>query len=85
MNLYAVVASTLKIDPSELNEQSNAKNTANWDSLRHIELMMSIESVYGVRFSLTEIAGMQNLGDMRSLLESKGVQFDAQQNIRQSA
>ncbi len=85
MDLYTVVASTLKIDPSELNEQSNAKNTANWDSLRHIELMMSIESVYGVRFALAEIAGMRNLGDMRALLESKGVAFTSDQVIRQSA
>ena len=85
MDLYTVVASTLKIDPSELNEQSNAKNTANWDSLRHIELMMSIESVFGVRFTLAEIAGMRNLGDMRALLKSKGVDFGSQPTIRQTA
>ena len=85
MDLYTVVASTLKIDPSDLNEQSNAKNTAKWDSLRHIELMMSIESVYGVRFALPEIAGMRNLGDMRALLESKGVTFGSEQVIRKTA
>ena len=85
MDLYTVVASTLKIDPSELNEQSNAKNTANWDSLRHIELMMSVESVYGVRFALAEIAGMRNLGDMRALLETKGVEFSGEQIIQKIA
>lgn len=85
MDLYTVVASTLKIDASDLNEQSNAKNTPNWDSLRHIELMMSVESVFGVRFSLAEIAGMRDLGDMRSLLVSKGVDFDDTQIIRKSA
>ena len=85
MDLYTVVASTLKIDPSMLSEESNAKNTPNWDSLRHIELMMSVESFFGVPFTLAEIAGMQNLGDMQALLKDKGVNLADEEHKKQPA
>ena len=44
-----------------------------WDSLRHIEVIFAIESAYQVRFTMPEIASLQNLGDMRSLLIAKNV------------
>lgn len=74
MKLYEIVASVLKIDPETLSEQSNATNTPNWDSLRHIEVMLAVETASGVTFSMAEMVSMQNLGDMRRLLEQKGTQ-----------
>ena len=72
MKLYQTVAGVLNIDPATLNEESNALNTPNWDSLRHIEVMLAVETVSGVTFSMAEMVSMQNLGDMRRLLEEKG-------------
>lgn len=76
MKLYEVVAGILKIEAGILSEESNALNTPNWDSLRHIELMLAVETAFGVRFSMPEMVSMQNLGDMRNLLVAKGVSFD---------
>ena len=85
MQLYDVVAGVLKIDPSVLNEKSNALNTPNWDSLRHIELMLAVETSFGASFSMAEMVSMQDLGDMRKLLETKGVKFDESEPVRLSA
>lgn len=85
MQLYDVIAGVLKIDPNVLSEQSNALNTANWDSLRHIELMLAVETTFGVNFSMAEMVSMQDLGDMRKLLEAKGVQFGETEPVRLSA
>lgn len=73
MKLETIVANVLSISEDQLNDESNAKNTPNWDSARHIDLMLSIEVAYHVRFSMPEITGLQNLGDMRRLLAGKGV------------
>lgn len=73
MKLFETVASVLNIDVESLNNASNGKNTENWDSLRHIELMLAVETGFGVTFSMSEMVSMQNLGDMRKLLVEKGV------------
>lgn len=73
MKLETIVANVLSISEDQLSDESNAKNTPNWDSARHIDLMLSIEVAYQVQFSMPEITGLQNLGDMRRLLEDKGV------------
>lgn len=85
MRLYEVIAGVLRIDPGTLNEESNALNTPNWDSLRHIELMLAVETAFSKHFSMAEMMSMQNLGDMRKLLVAKGVSFDEGEPVRRSA
>ena len=75
MKLEKIVAQVLSVDENDLSDDSNAKNTRNWDSMRHIELLLAVETAYGVQFSMPEITGMQKLGDMRSLLEQKGAEI----------
>ena len=72
MDLFEIVANVLGIDASTLSDESNGKNTANWDSARHIDLMLAVEIAYDTQFTMPEITSMQNLGDMRRLLEQKG-------------
>jgi len=72
MKLYEVISSILNIDATTLSEESNALNTSNWDSLRHIEIMLAVENAFGVRFSMPEMVSMQNIGDMRKLICEKG-------------
>ncbi|MGI9355307.1 MAG: acyl carrier protein [Rhizobiaceae bacterium] len=85
MQLYEVIASVLGIEADTLNEKSNALNTPNWDSLRHIELILAVENAYNIRFAITEVMNMQNLGDMREILEAKGADFGDGVEIRLSA
>ena len=85
MQLYDVIASVLGIEADTLNEKSNALNTPNWDSLRHIELILAVENAYNIRFAITEVMNMQNLGDMREILEAKGADFGDGSEIRLSA
>lgn len=72
MKLTEIVANVLSVDPGILSNESNAKNTPNWDSARHIDLMLAVEVAFDVQFTMPEITSMQNLGDMRSLLIQKG-------------
>lgn len=77
MKLFEIVGGVLNIDAGSLSDDSSGLNTQNWDSLRHIELMLAVETAFGVRFSMAEMTSMQNLGDMRKLLVEKGVDLAA--------
>lgn len=85
MELNEVIAGVLKIDPSMINNESNAHNTPNWNSLRHIELILAVENAYGVRFSMPEMVSMQNVGDMRDLLIEKGASLDGAEAAQKTA
>ena len=78
MKLESIIANVLSVDEAQLNDESNALNTPNWDSLRHIEIMLAVENAFGVRFSMPEMVSMQNIGDMRKLIcEKTGTSEDA--------
>ena len=70
--LSQIVAKVLEVDVATISDASNAKNTPNWDSMRHIELLLAVEVAFGVQFTMAEITSMQNLGDMHRLLAEKG-------------
>ena len=77
MKLKQIVGNVLGVEPESISDQSNAQNTPQWDSLRHIEVIFAIESAYHVRFSMSEITGLKDLGDIRRLLEAKHVPINS--------
>jgi acyl carrier protein len=85
MQLYQLIGKVLGVDPAQLNEDSNAQNTPKWDSLRHIEVIFAMENAFHVRFTMPEIAGLRKLGDIRNLLENKGVQLNVAAEQRKIA
>jgi acyl carrier protein len=85
MQLYELIGKVLGVDPSELNEESNAQNTPKWDSLRHIEVVFAMENAFHVRFTMPEISGLRKLSDIRQLLLAKNVQLNAGQADRKIA
>ncbi len=76
MQLYNIIGKVLGVDPTALNDESNAQNTPKWDSLRHIEVIFAVESAFHVRFTMPEIASLRKLGDVRKLLLAKNVRLN---------
>ena len=73
MTLVEVVASVLDIEPGKLNARSRPNNTEGWDSLRHIEVMLAIETAFNTRLSMMEMTTLRDLGDVGEALRKKGV------------
>ncbi len=48
-----------------------AQDVDEWDSLSHIRVIVSIEEEFGIRFSVSEISGLKNVGEIAALIESK--------------
>ena len=76
MQIYQLIGKILGVDPAKISEESNAQNTPKWDSLRHIEVVFAIENAFHVRFTMPEITGLRNVGDIRKLLVAKNVRIN---------
>ena len=59
-------------DPAlRVTAESSALTVPGWDSLAHVNLIASVEEVFGVRFALGELQDLKCVGDLAALIESK--------------
>jgi acyl carrier protein len=54
-----------------LREGLVATDVPGWDSFNHVNLMITIEQEFGVKFTNEEVAKMQNVDDLKKVLGSK--------------
>ncbi len=54
-----------------LDRSTTADQVEDWDSLSHINLIAGVEKEFGLKFTLKEIKGLKNVGDMFDLVRSK--------------
>lgn len=52
-------------------EKTTAADITGWDSLAQIRLVVSIEKLYKIRFSASDVAELKNVGEMVSLIKKK--------------
>lgn len=52
-------------------ENTSAQQIERWDSITHVNILMTVERSFGVRFSLGEIKKLRNVGEMVSLVHDK--------------
>ncbi len=57
-----------------LTDSTNANDIEDWDSLEQINLLTAIEKKYSLKFNLSDVRNLQNIGDLLSLLERLGVE-----------
>jgi len=73
VQLLELIAGTLGVAPTEVNEASEASNTRKWDSMRHLMLITELESTYGILLSDQEIMEAVSVARIRALLHRHGV------------
>jgi len=56
--------------------EMTAKDVAEWDSLSHIRLMVTIERVFKIHFAAAEISNLVNVGHLVKTLHAKGPELD---------
>jgi acyl carrier protein len=55
----------------ELNRDSNALNTPNWDSLAHLEIIEMVQRRFKVKFGLSDLQKLKTVGDLVDLVLEK--------------
>jgi acyl carrier protein len=48
--------------------QTTARDVEGWDSLSHIQLMVSVEKAFGIRFNTGELTGLANVGELAQII-----------------
>jgi len=71
--LNEIIASTLHIPLGVITDQLTMSEVESWDSLQHMNLIASLEQVFGAEFTFEEIVLMQSVAEIKSVLKSKGV------------
>lgn len=49
-------------------QETTADDIEDWDSLEHINLIVTIESEFGMKFSMGEVTTMKNVGEMVDII-----------------
>ena len=57
------------------NEDTTADDIDDWDSLSHITLMSAVEEEFGVKFTMGEVSGMENVGEMAEIIFERGTKL----------
>jgi acyl carrier protein len=58
-------------DELQLNPETTANDIEDWDSLSNIEILVTIEKDFGIRFNTGEVAGLKNVGEMVALITER--------------
>lgn len=73
--LTAVFRDFFDDDELEIDEDTTAEDIDDWDSLNHITLMSAVEDEFGVRFTMGEVSGMKDVGEMAEIIKSRGTKL----------
>jgi acyl carrier protein len=69
--VIAMAADILRMPSSSLNADASPANVKSWDSVEHLNLVLSLEQRFSVEFQPDEIEQMNSLGKIVELLEQK--------------
>lgn len=54
-----------------IDESTTAADIEDWDSLEHINLIVACEKKFSIKFDISEIGKMKNVGDMVAMIVKK--------------
>lgn len=69
--LTAVFRDVFDDDGIELSDNTTADDIEAWDSLEHITLISAVEKEFKMRFTMKEVSGMKNVGEMMNIIAER--------------
>ena len=75
-NVYAIVAKVFSTSESELNDESGPENIESWDSFNGLVLVDELENHFNIKFSISEITDVKNIGDIKRHLKNHNIELD---------
>lgn len=51
-----------------VDDGTTADDIEDWDSLEHINLIIAVERCFGIKFTMGEVTGMNNVGEMVDII-----------------
>lgn len=70
--LRQVMSSVFGIDASQLHADASSTTIAEWDSVRHLQLMLAVEEEFGLQFEVDELVSLRSLESIEARLRENG-------------
>lgn len=74
--LRQLIARALNVPAASVQDTSSMENTDAWDSLAHMDVILSIEQHFSINLEGDEIADMQSVQAIANILKAKGVAIE---------
>ena len=74
--LYSIISKVMDVPESEINDQSSPENIESWDSFHGLLLVDELENNFNVKFTIEEIADVQNVGDIKRHIKNHNIDLD---------
>jgi acyl carrier protein len=58
-------------DEMEIFPEMTARDVDDWDSLKHITLVLAVEKEFSVQLNAAEVGALENVGQMIALLQAR--------------
>ncbi|GAM10581.1 acyl carrier protein [Geobacter sp. OR-1] len=69
--LNAIFCQVFDDDSIQIENETTANDIDGWDSLSHVNLIVAVETQFGIKFSQKELVSFKNVGDLLKRIESK--------------
>jgi acyl carrier protein len=70
--IQQVIATTLKVQPDKITRETSDKDLVAWDSLAHVNLMMSLEQTFDLFFEVEDFAHLTSVPAILEYLKEQG-------------
>jgi len=68
-----IMADVLKISETDITDKLTIDDLEAWDSLKHMDLVVSLEQAFNTEFTFDEIIIMTSVISIKRILNNKGV------------
>ena len=75
MTAEEVVAQMFGLSPDDVQDETSPESVEDWDSLAHVNLVMELESQFGVALSTDDALAMTDVGAIKRVLTAHGVEL----------
>lgn len=67
-----VIARLFEVPAGSLSDDTASGDVPEWDSLGHVNLVLELESAFGVRLSTEDALVMKSVGQVKKVLRERG-------------
>lgn len=70
-NLSRIFKEVFDDEDIEIDESTSAKDIEDWDSFMQMQLILSSESEFNIKFSVSDVSRLKNVGDFARCIQKK--------------
>jgi acyl carrier protein len=74
--LAEILSDVFQLSVVEIQLELRSCDVGTWDSLKQMDLVMSLERQYNIELNINDIVRMTSVGEIVTVLKEKGVTFE---------